>query len=423
MMDENKIVSILKANKKIADFEIIINTKESSELFFVLKKLEINRAVVSENININIYVDIKDKRGKSTIILTSADNEKTLNKKLNAAIIKAKKALNAYYPLAFDQKAINKKLNKKIDLNKLAKKVADAIIKGDHFENGYINSTEIFVSKVSNLFINSRQVRQYSERNNIEFEIIPTWSYNNEEFELYKYYESNKLDINEIVAVVEKSLLLAKNRSEAFRLKDINLTKDIPVLIQGEMADLIVNTIKDDASYMSLYMHTNHYKIDDLISLNKFDLILKSKIDGCYNSSYFDGNGVALSSLKLIKEGKLLHNYGDIRFGHYLNIKKPSGLYNVCVIDNFEAYDYMKKPHIIIDHFSSPQMEKSSLYFGGEVRLARYFDGEKYIPLTSFTIAGNLYNALKNVQFSKEETTTRTYKGPKYFIFKDLEIS
>ena len=68
-------------------------------------------------------------------------------------------------------------------------------------------------------------------------------------------------------------------------------------------------------------------------------------------------------------------------------------------------------------------MEDSSGYFGGEVRLARYFDGEKYVPLTSFTVSGNIYKSLKNVKFSNEMTTTRSYKGPKYFIFNDLDIS
>lgn len=420
MMNEKDIVRVLKANETIADYEIIIKNKKSSELFYVLKKLELNRAIDTENISINVYVDVKDKRGKSTVLLTSADNEKSLNKKLNAAVLKGEKALNAYYPLASKQKEVNKPLKKDIDLNKVANKVGETIIKADTYEDGYINSTEVFVSKTSTLFINSRGVRQYSERTNIEFEIIPTWRNGNEEYELYEYYESNKLDVKEIAAVVDKWLLLARDRSIAN--KPSNLDKNIPILLQGEMNDLIVDTIKDNSSYMSTFMHTNHYNVGDDIT-SKFDLTLKANIDGCFKSSYFDNNGVALSSKKLIKDGKLVDNYGDIRFGHYLKHKKPSGNYNVAEITNYESYDYLSKPHIIIEHFSSPQMEDSSGYFGGEVRLARYFDGEKYVPLTSFTVSGNIYKSLKNVKFSKEVTTTRSYKGPKYFIFNDLDIS
>lgn len=420
MMNEKDIIEVLKANEKIADFEIIKSNKESSELFFVLKKLELNRATNTENISINVYVDLKGKRGKSTVLLTSADNKKTLNKKLNAAVSKAKKALNAYYPLASDQKEVCKTLNKEFDLNKVANKVANAILKADNYEDGYINSTEIFVSKTSILFINSKGVRQYSERTNIEFEIIPSWRNENDEFELYKYYESNKLNEKEITEEVNNWLLLARDRSVA--IKPSNLDKNIPILLQGEMNDLIVETIESNSDYMSSYLHTNHFNVGDEVA-SKFDLTLKANIDGCFKSSYFDHNGVALSFKKLIKEGKLIDNYGDIRFGHYLNVKKVSGVYNVAEITNYDTYDYLSKPHIIIEHFSSPQMEDSSGYFGGEVRLARYFDGEKYVPLTSFTVSGNIYKSLMNVKFSNEMTTTRSYKGPKYFIFNDLDIS
>ena len=425
MMKLKDINKILKANKKISDYEIISSKKESSELFFVLKKLEINRATSTESISINVYVDSKDLRGSSTVLVTSADDERSFNKKVNDAIKKAKSALNKYYPLSCNQKKIDNKLSKTEDLNQLAKKVADAILKADHYKKGWINSTEVFVSRTTLEFINSNGVKQKEERLNIEFEIIPTWSNEKEEFELYKYYKSNKLDSKAITAEVEEILNLAKARSNAVKLNKVKIKKGTPVLIQGEMANLIVDTIEENATYMSKFMHQNHYELKDAVSNNKFDLTLKSNIKGCFNSRSFDGNGVTLSSKKLIKEGKLVNNYGDIRFGYYLlnDASKVSGNYSVCQISNYDTFAYKRKPHIIIDHFSSPQMEADSGYFGGEVRLARYVDGKKYIPLTSFTLSGNIYDALKDVKFSKEEVTTNSYKGPKYFIFDTLKLS
>ncbi len=425
MMKIKDVNKLLKANKKISDYEIISTKKESSELFFVLKKLELNRATSTENISIKIYVDVKGLRGTSTIMVTSADDEKSLNKKLNEAIKKAKTALNKFYPLASSQKKIDNKLTKEVDLNEISKKVGEAIIAADHYKKGWINSTEVFVSRTTLEFVNSKGVKQKEERLNIEFEVIPTWSNEKEEFELYKYYKSNKLDAKAITAEVEEILNLAKQRSNAVKLSAIKIAKDVPVLIQGEMADLIVKTIMNNATYMSKFMHQNHYELKDVVSDSQFDLTLKSNIKGCFNSRSFDQNGIALASKKLIKEGKLVNNYGDIRFGYYLlnDVSKVSGNYSVCQISNYDTLAYKRKPHIIIDHFSSPQMETDSGYFGGEVRLARYYDGKKYIPITSFTLSGNIYDALKNVKFSKEETTTNSYKGPKYFIFDSLKLS
>ena len=84
--------------------------------------------------------------------------------------------------------------------------------------------------------------------------------------------------------------------------------------------------------------------------------------------------------------------------------------------------EYKNEKHLIIENFSSPQLEETSGYWGGEVRLARYFDGEKYIPLTGFSISGNIYEDLKTVELSGENAILPNYKGPKYLIFKGIKI-
>ncbi len=422
MIGVKELIKILKDNKELNAYEIVHIKKESSELFFVLQKLEINRATNTENLSVKLYVDKDDKRGSSTFIITNADDEKSINKKINDTLKKAKTALNPYYPLCLKGENINKKIVLDEPLNTTALKVADAIFKADKFKEGFINSTEIFVSKTSIEFYNSNGVKQKDEKFAVEFEIIPTWSNKKEEFELYDYCKYSKLNTRAITLEVNHVLELSKYRSEAKTLKEVKLPKKLPILIYDEMANLIVDTIMSNASYMNFYMHTAHYALKDIVSLNKFDLTLKGNIEGVFDSSSFDGNGVLLSSKRIIKDGVLKDNYGDIRFGHYLNVKNPSGNYRVALI-KAEGSEYEKEPHLIIDRFSSPQMEETSGYFGGEVRLARYFDGEKYIPLTSFSVSGNIYEALKNIRFSKEQCVTTKYKGPKYFIFDDLKIS
>lgn len=420
-MKINDIKKLLKANKSINDYVIEYSKKESSELFFVLKNLEINRATSTEDLAIRVYVDVKYKRGSSVVTVTSADDEKTLSKKINDAIKKAKNALNPYYPVASKQTSINNKVSLKESLNSIALKTADAILKADKYKDGWINSTEIFVSKNTYEFYNSKGVHHHDEKLKVEFEIIPTWSNKKEEYELYDYFKSNKLDAKVITNEVNEKLNLAKLRSEAKTLKDVKLPKDLPVLIYGEMNDLIVDNIKNDLSYGTLYAHSNHYNVKDVLSNNKMNFTLKANIPGVVNSRSYDSSGLVLSSKAIIKDGKVVSTHGDLRNGYYLKVNKPSGQYSACLISG-DTLAYNKKPHIIIDHFSSPQLESSSGYFGGEVRLARYFDGKKYIPLTSFTISGNLYEGLKDIKFSKEETTTSSYKGPKYFIFNNMHI-
>lgn len=420
-MKTKDIITCLNANKNIDGYEIHITNKDSRELFYVLKHLEINRAVKTNSTAIEVYsIDAKG-TGSSLVTLTAADDNKSLSKKLNAAIKKAKAAKNNYYPLAKKTQNITDTKEIKEDLNEIASNVAKAIFKADVFKDGWINSTEIFVSKYTKEFINSNGIKHKSNSFKIEVECIPTWSNKKEEFELYKFFETNKIDYKLITSEVNEILNLAKDRSNALKITDVKLPKDIKILVKNDMRDLLVENLCNDLSYRALYTKVNHYKAKDKISNTPFDLTMKAEIKGCVNSAKYDKNGINLKSKKIIDKGVVKNNFGGIQFGHYLGIKNITGALPVCEL-KAKGSDYSKQKHLIIETFSSPQLEENSGYWGGEVRLARYFDGKKYIPLTSFSISGNIYSDMKHMEFSKELATSSSYKGPKYFIFKNISI-
>lgn len=421
-MKKNDIIKVLKANKKISDYELTIINKDSRELFYVLDHLEINRAVKIDSVTIRIYVSDKKTTGSSLVMLTAADDEKSLAKKLDDAVARARNARNQYYPLAEKTVNIRQENAKKANLNLVASKVAEAVLKADHFKNGWINSTEIFVSNIKEELINSNGVDHKSEYFKIEIECIPTWSNKKEEFELYKFYQSNRIDYKKITEEITEILELAKARSGALTIKDVKLPEDLMVLVKNDMLEEIVNNFTYDLSYRNVFMKENHYEINDVLSNNPFDLTMKPGISGCVSSHKYDSHGVVLKAKNLIRKGVVKNNYGDIQFGHYLKQKDITGMIPVVEI-KAEGINYKKEKHLIIENFSAPQLEENSGYWGGEVRLARYFDGKRYIPLTGFSIAGNIYEDIKDVKFSKEETLMANYKGPKYMIFKGLKIS
>lgn len=421
-MKKNDIIKVLKANKKISDYELTIINKDSRELFYVLDHLEINRAVKIDSVTIRIYVSDKKTTGSSLVMLTAADDEKSLAKKLDDAVARARNARNQYYPLAEKTVNIRQENAKKANLNLVASKVAEAVLKADHFKNGWINSTEIFVSNIKEELINSNGVDHKSEYFKIEIECIPTWSNKKEEFELYKFYQSNRIDYKKITEEITEILELAKARSGALTIKDVKLPEDLMVLVKNDMLEEIVNNFTYDLSYRNVFMKENHYEINDVLSNNPFDLTMKPGISGCVSSHKYDSHGVVLKAKNLIRKGVVKNNYGDIQFGHYLKKKDITGMIPVVEI-KAEGINYKKEKHLIIENFSAPQLEENSGYWGGEVRLARYFDGKRYIPLTGFSIAGNIYEDIKDVKFSKEETLMANYKGPKYMIFKGLKIS
>ncbi len=423
MMKKKEILACLKANQQISDYEIRIIDKDSRELFYVLQHLQINRAVKVNTTTIRVYVSGKKTIGSSTVTLTAADDAKSLSVKLKKAVSQAKAAPNAYYPLA--EKSVNYKGKKPSarDLNQIAANAAKAVFKADVYRQGWINSTEIFVSEARNEFISSKGIDHVDYDFRIGIECIPTWSNKKEEFELYKYYQSNKVDYKGITREIDEILKAAKARSKALTLKDIEIPEKLPVLVKNDMIQEIVGyALTYGLSYRNVYQKQDHYALNDKVSDTPFDLILKGTINGCADSKRFDEHGVLLKNRCIIRNGIVKAHHGDIQFGYYLNEDKISGTLPVAEL-KAEGSSYKKGKHLIIESFSAPQLEEDSGYFGGEVRLALYYDGHKYIPLTGFSISGNIYESLKNVRFSKEQTVLNNYKGPEYFIFDDITIS
>ncbi|MBR2577728.1 MAG: hypothetical protein IKE38_02240 [Erysipelotrichaceae bacterium] len=419
-MKKNEIIKCLKANKQISDYQLIINTKDSRELFYVLDHLEINRAVKTTTTVINVYVSDGKYTGSSTVTVTSADDQRSLDKKIKDAVRKTKEARNPYYPLPDRQEEIKEKKAGKADLNAIGTDVAKAVFAADRYKDGWLNSTEIFVSDVETQFLDSKGTRHEAHRFNIGVEVIPTWSKDGEEIELYKYYESSAIDYKAITREIDELLQNARERANAVTPKEIGLPEDLKVLVKNDMLQLILDSISFDFNYQNIYFKENHYDLKDQISDTKLSLTLKPVIKGCARSARFDEDGIVLKSTKVIKDGKVDRLWGSNRFAYYLG-KKATGNLPLMELDGPRS-EYRREKHLIIENFSSPQLEETSGYWGGEVRLARYFDGKKYIPLTGFSISGNIYEDLKTVELSKEDDLLANYKGPKYMIFKGIKI-
>ena len=419
-MNNKDIIKCLKANKKISDFELAISHKKSRELFYVLKHLEMNRSTDVTNKTLTVYVRDKDLIGSSSFAILACDNVSSLKKKIDAAAEKAKAALNRFYALPESKKNIEQKENR-TDLNSIAEKLANIIYKTDPGKDGWINSSEIFVLESDNEFISSRGIHHKTCSLNIGMEIVPTWSNNGEEFEQYRFYESNVLNVEEIERKVKGIVRKAKLRSVAKNIKDVKLPENIKVLVKGDMVSDLVDNLKDNLSYAEIFTGTAHYKKGDVISDNKFDLTLIGKAKGCAGSKNYDGHGVNLGSKKIVSGGQAISYWGDSKYGYYLKERNITGNLPVAKL-KAKGVDYEKEKHLIIESFSAPQLDESSGYFGGEVRLARYFDGKKYIPLTGFSVSGNIYKDIRRIEFSKRNTTLKNYVGPKYWIFKGLSI-
>ena len=125
-----RLINLLKENKQVNDYKIIINSKESYQLFFVQDKLETNRLTDSTAYVVTVYVDVDGKRGSGNFDFANYLSDDEVRKLIDEAIFNAKLALNPYFELPAptdDEPVVLKSNISEIGLAETAEKATEEV--------------------------------------------------------------------------------------------------------------------------------------------------------------------------------------------------------------------------------------------------------------------------------------------------------
>ena len=136
------------------------------------------------------------------------------------------------------------------------------------------------------------------------------------------------------------------------------------------------------------------------------------------------GEGIWYKEREFMKEGELKTYHGGLRFSRYLGIEPVGDYYRYKVEPgSMSVEDMKKKPYLWVVNFSDFQMDDFTGHFGGEIRLAFLFDGEKVTPVTGGSINGSILESQTNMYLSKETQREADFEGPYAMMFEDVPVA
>ena len=420
-----KILSALK-KLKAETYKINITKIKSEELFFIRKKLDMNRKKDVTKYEVTLYKDFKENeikfRGESTVDIYPTMNDEEILEELKGGLYAASFVKNEYYPLPKSEGAntIDKSyLNKDLNLEETALKVKNALYKYDHYDNGGINSTEIFVQKIENRIINSEGIDVSFSKLGLEIEYVVDWTENGEEVEIYNKDNYDELNENTIAESVREAIEVVKSRAKA---KSSVKTGKYDVILNKEAVQTFFEYYQYKANARSIYTKGSKFKIGDSIQgVNIIEDKINVSLEG---TNPYDNDGVRLNKTNIIDDGILKNYYGNFRYSSYLEIK-PTGNLNKLIVNsgNTTIEEMKKQPHLDLLAFSAFDMDPSLGNFCGEIRLGFYYDGENTIPITGGSISGNVKDVQGNMILSKEVFETSKFVGPKSIKLKGVTVA
>lgn len=418
---------ILQAIRKfeIKTYRVVEESTEGAELYFIKKDLDMRRRKKVASSNVVIYRDFEDNgkkmRGSANIQIFPEMTQEDVDKAVSGAYYAASFVKNPYYELVEGKKEdkilVESSLQGK-SLEEIGNGFVEALYSVDNGKEAFINSAEFFMSKTSTAIYNSEGVDVSYEKNSVSGEFI-VQCITPQDVEQYQDFAYDDFDTEALKKQAKEALEMVQQRAQATEAPEKG---NYRLLLSGKEVGALMDLYLERACVSMIYPGYSTYKKGmkvqgETVQGETLNLTLHA-------SEPYSKEGIPMKDISLIKNGELETIYGGTQFSYYLGVA-PTGMYNAVHLDNgTKSFEEMKKePYLHVVSFSDFSMDSFSGYFGGEIRLAYLYDGEKVTPVTGGSVSGNLLELQKNIVFSTERYKNKDYDGPFAVEFQNVAVA
>lgn len=418
------VVNLLKENPQVSDYKINIHKKESFELFYIKGKLETLRATDTCDRQVTVYVDHDGFRGDSQFYVYPSTTDSELKEKISTAIRNALMIKNQPYTLPGEETGdyvIPSNLDQE-SMPVLADRIAQQVFAANTQKDGSLNSVEVFLNRHTESLLNSRGIHKTQHRLTAMVEAIPTFNGDRESVELYEQYNFSALDQEALMTEISEKMTAVKARYEAVKP---DFPMNCKVMLHKQELSELFSAIAEDLDYGTVYNHENCFHKGQSLQASRtgdpITITMKGAQSGNVASASFDGDGLSLGEITLVKDGTVENYHGSNRFGQYLGVK-PTGILNCVCVAPGTFSEIQGEPWLEVLSMSGLQVDFFNDYIGGEIRLACYHDGEKTLPVTGISISGSLRKVLDHLVLSADSAVQDQYTGPSRAVIDNLKI-
>ncbi len=421
-----KILEALK-NNNISIYKLVDTVCESTQVFFIKKKLDTRRIANTETVNVTVYREFEKDGvkylGDASFSVEPAMSDETIDAKIKKAYLSAGYVTNRYYEIA--EKLVSDTVVAKSDLadmpaDEALGKMVEALYRNDTDSNTFVNSAELFLTKRTNRVLNSNGVDVSWITYGIGGEYVCQCK-EPQDVETYASFDYDNLECELLAAKVMETLAMTRDRSVAVS-NPVNGKADI--VLPNQYAEEVLNYYMGQTDAVYNYLGYFDNKVGGSVQ-GKEDEITGDRITLDFLPvDPFDHDGIRMIERKGVENGVLRNFCGALRFCRYLGVPAV-GSYGKYRINSGEmSLEEMKKQKgLYIVNFSDFQLDEVTGTFRGEIRLAYYNDGEKTVPVTGGSVNGSVQEVQKSVRLSKERMETTTVSGPKAIFLKDVSIA
>lgn len=427
-----KILSALRKSG-VELYQITETREESAELFFIRKSLDMQRRKEVRQAEVVVYKDFwesdRHRMGSATVQVQDSYTEEMMEGLFRDTLYAAGFVKNEYYELyAGKEEALGEtqesfggapgKALADRPLAEIAQCFAEAMFAEDKETDVFLNSVEIFAMRTSCRIINSKSVDVGYCKSRVQGEFVVQCT-EGQDVETYQHFAYVNGDTEPLRRRVRETLRMTRDRAQAVSAPPAG---EYRVILSGPYVRNIFSYYVECSSSSMVYQKYSTFRVGCDVQggeavKDSIHLTLKATVP-------YSVEGIPMKDRELVRDGKLLLLHGGSRFAYYLNLE-PTGNYRSyrAPAGKVSLEEMRQAPYLEVVNFSDFQMDSFSGHFGGEIRLAYLYDGEKRIPVTGGSINGNILEAQKALVFSSQTQAEESFEGPLAVCMERIQVA
>lgn len=409
----------------IAEYRIVESVQESVESFFVRKKLDLKRRTDLTDYSVVVFCphekNGRQMLGASAVNIHPGMETEEITETLQKAYQAAALVCNEYYELNAGEKEDFVASNSRFadqSLEESIRQIVEALYASDTSEKVFINSAEVFAKRVVRRIVNSRGVDVSYETYLVSGEYV-VQCIEPRDVETYHQFSYDDAEPDALRQDVAEAFTMTQARAEADRPPKAG---EYTILLSGKNLQEILQYYCGRSSAGVIYQKYSNYQIGDHVQGNAVQgdvltIYMKAK------EPYSD-EGIPMKDRTLMENGALKMFHGGLKYSYYIGIEPTGDYHSISVPVGSRTMEELKaSPYLHIVSFSDFQMDILSGHFGGEIRLAFLYDGEKVTPVTGGSVNGSILEVQGNMTFSKERYRNDEYEGPYAVRMENVKVA
>ena len=423
----DKILAALAA-EKVGEYLITKTVQKSAELFFIKKTLDVKRAKEYTKYEVTVFRDFEKNgkacKGQSTVNIFPGMTDDEIRKTINDGMFAASFVANPTYeiPGPSDNKFIEMESDiAKTSMEESCRIMSEALFAEDNDKDAFLNSAELFIYDTSRYIINSKGIDAGYRKCSVSGEFVVQCKAP-QDVETYKDFRYDSLDAAALRDKVKRTIEYTKARAQA---SEAPASGNYRLILSEDYVATLFDFYKDKADASYVFAGYSDYKVGENVQADDDGKITGDAITAELKADIpFTGEGIRLIDRPFMEKGVLKTITGNARFASYLGIE-PTGVYDDLKVEvgTTSVEEMKKKPYLHVVNFSDFQMDAFDGHFGGEIRLAFLFDGEKVTPVTGGSVNGSWFEVQNRLTLSKEKQNDKGFEGPLAICMDDIPVA